>query len=299
MGQAVFAPTIGAEWNYYFKSDKYDWAISPLYPQQIGIATITYTKDTLIQGLKFKKLVQSEKFKRKGNDTLFSFVREPFFMMQRNDSVFLWFRDTLYLSFAYNSTLGSTTKHKSTSNINFTLELKDTISISPINQSNLKFKRFSYKASFQALDISGVDPLILDEIGPLNADITIVKSVAVPADRYYTLICYRKNSATEYKFSSQDCNTITSVAFTKSEQIRDYLILKRENFIWLKLDNDNEYIKTAKVYDTQGRIVYSFTSTSLLTELNIPFHNLNNGIYMISVVSNSKAYPFKKYSLIN
>ena len=53
--QSVFAPVVGAEWNYFFDNSNVENP-TPGFRFYEGIVTITYAKDTVINNINFKKL---------------------------------------------------------------------------------------------------------------------------------------------------------------------------------------------------------------------------------------------------
>jgi hypothetical protein len=293
--QSIFAPNIGAEWNYYFETRDYEIVITPPGRAEKGISTVKYTKDTLIGNIAFKKFEQSEILRYKGRDSLFRFTVNPYFMVQRNDSIFLLNRDSLMLAFVYKTTIGSVTKLKSVQNNNFSIELIDTTFISPLNQSSRKIKRFNYRYFATSQDLNAEHPTILDEVGPLNTDMTVISSVSVSSfSRGSRLICYRNGTGTELKFSNRDCNMLTSTEAIKTVQVKDYHMVSKGSTIWFKLANDHEYIKSLNVYDVQGRVVYNKSDFGQRSEVEISADFLKFGIYLISLNSNIAPYPVKK-----
>ena len=100
--QSVFAPVVGAEWNYHFISDNYNDPDYPFYQKRVGILAIKYAKDTMIRSINFKKFEQKEQYNIKGKDITYTSSKTPFYMTQRNDSIFILFGDSLRLVFAPN-----------------------------------------------------------------------------------------------------------------------------------------------------------------------------------------------------
>lgn len=292
--QAVFAPIKGAEWNYHFKSNNYDWNI-PFYKPIEGIVTVKYTKDTLILGSNFKKFEQSEKWKYKGNDTLYTFTRQSLFMIQRNDTVFLLNKDTLAVAFVYKTTIGSVTNLRSMSRNIFSIELTDTTYSTSINQSNLKFKKFSYKTIILLVDVLLENPLIfLDRIGPLNADITVINSQASSNSEYYRLVCYSDSEVGQLKFLNRDCNVTTSIITIKEPDFNNFFIALNSNNLLIRLSNINEYITNILFYDIQGRLIQDYAVKSPVNEVLLPSTFLKTGLYLISLKSNLGIYKTKK-----
>jgi hypothetical protein len=291
--QAVFAPTKGAEWNYYFISEKYDWNI-PFFKPEEGITTIKYTKDTLISGYTFKKLEQSEKVKYKSNDTLFTYNLRPLFMFQRNDSVFVLNEDTISIAFVYKKVVGAVINLKSISGVIFSLEMRDTTSISPINQSSYKIKQYSYKSNSNTLDVQLKNPLILfDIVGPSNTDISVITTQGNFIGRSYRLICYKDSNIGELKFFNRDCTIVTSLVDYKFKA-NDFFVNFIDNSLIIKFLNYSVQVSSVSLYNIQGKLIQKYLLNNLSLETIIPLNFLQKGIYIISFNSGVGIYSTKK-----
>jgi hypothetical protein len=303
--QAVFAPKMGAEWNYFFQTDSYDIDV-PYFRPVTGISTVNYTKDTLINGLSMKKFEQKQIYKKRKNDTLFSRVLNPSYMIQRNDSVFLLSADTLSLAFVYKTQVGATTALNTPPpnfRFLFNLELKSVGDTTALNNSNVRLKKYTYKSSTPTIvfDIYFTNPLIiLDRIGALNADLTVLSTQGQGdnyADGYY-LICYQDSEVGLLKFLNRECNSRVSIDEIKTI-LKDFDISNQNKFITISLQNNDEFIKNAKIYDALGRLVLNIVNVGKNNEITISKNNLPEGLLIISIESNNFQYNAKKIIIHN
>lgn len=99
--QAVFAPIVGAEWNYYFISTNYDEPPVPFTKAEYGIINYKYLKDTLVNSIICKKIEVKETSKIKGDNNVYNATLPPLIMMQRNDSVFTFISEKFILSYSF------------------------------------------------------------------------------------------------------------------------------------------------------------------------------------------------------
>lgn len=291
--QPLFAPVVGAEWNYFFDNSNVQNP-TPGFRFYEGIVTITYAKDTVINNINFKKLEQFEKFKYQGNDTLYTSKLRDLFFTQRNDTVFVRILDTLAIAFVYKTTIGSITVSKSISKKVFSLELKDTLTVS---NNNVKYKKFSYKTSTNWLDIPFVNPLvILERFGPENTDISVIYShLGFDWDHSYKLNCYSDSQIGEVKFSDRKCNSTTSVDDISRQKLYDFQAYWSNDRIVVNINNNAESIDKIKVYDIMGRLITTKTLQLIDDKtifLQVP--PLNTGIYLIQLESKKNIYPVHK-----
>lgn len=295
--QATFAPKIGAEWHYAFQTDAYDWSIPFRVPRK-GILTVNYAKDTLIRGVTMKKFEQKEAFRNKGNDTLYNRIGAPFFMMQRNDSVFLMVQDTLAVAFVYKNQLGSRTKLKANNGrVLLDLDLQSVRDTTAFSNPRFSFGKYSYKTTTTILDVYFETLLVfLDRIGPINADLTVINSQG-KASNYadtYTLLCYQDSEVGELKFSNRDCNTSVSVSDV-GHVAKEWAITHQNNVLYISLqDVGNEYIKNVEIYDISGRLVRHINNVDRKNVLTLSDDDLPRGVLLFSVESNTTIYEAKK-----
>lgn len=301
LGQAVFAPKIGAEWHYQVFYYPYTY---PNYPQ-LGIPTngnlsIRYTKDTLIGGLKMKKFEQNGKFKYITSDTLHTYTNPPFFMIQRNDSVFMLVNDTLTIAFVYKTQVGNNTIMKSyPRKYIFNLQLKYISDTFSINNNNFRLKKYTYSLTTNPIifDVYFTNPLIiLDRIGAINAHLTVLNSQGQSSNYVYDhyLMCYQDDEVGELKFSTTDCNGLVSVRDLETLS-NDFKLFNQVDALYLSLkNNDNEFIKKVKVYDYIGRLVWHKSIINNQSDISILKSDLPQGILIINLESNKYYYKAKK-----
>ncbi len=295
--QAVFAPKIGAEWHYFFQTDSYNLNVTYFRPRR-GTLKVSYTKDTLINTLIMKKFEQKEVFKNKNNDTLFTRILSPLYMIQKNDSVLLLVNDTLSLAFVYKTQIGAITKLRTTRNkYLFNLELQSLVDTTAINNGNLRFKKYTYKSSTPSIlfDVYFTNPLIiLDRIGAINADLSVLNSQG-QSENYtdgYNLICYQDSEVGELKFANSSCDVFVSVNDLK-KPLNDFNISYQDEKISISVQS-NEFIKNVKIYDIRGRLVWNNTNEFSENEINIPKNELPQGLLIVNIESNSFVYMAKK-----
>jgi hypothetical protein len=297
--QSVFAPIVRAEWNYHFISDNYYETDFPFSQKKEGNLTIVYTKDTLIRSNNFKKFEQKWQYKYKGKDTLYTLSKTPFYMMQRNDSVFILLSDSLRLAFVYSTQVSSITKLMNINRLTkFSIELKTIRDTTPINNNQVILKKYSFKPFSTYVDVYFADPLIiLDRIGPINSDITVITSEGESVNNVdiYDLVCYRDNVVGELKFSNRTCNLSVSV-FDKFETglEKDFHVLDDGSFINLSLPLESESINKVIIYDVSGKIIFINKNKSKGRELFIPKSLLPQGLLIINLSSDKSLYKAKK-----
>lgn len=290
--QSKFAPIIGAEWHYSFISDTYDYNYS-FFEHKKGILEVRYTKDTVVGNFTLKKFEQKETFKNKGNDTLFSEIKNPVFMLQRNDTVFLLLKDTLEPAFFYKTQLTAKTKIEHFIN----QELKSVTDTTALNNRNILFKAFNYAQSCTCFDAYfEYNLIILDRIGALNADITVIETQgkAVNGANYYRLVCYNDNEIGEVKFLNQDCNTLTAVADLNSFSI-DFDLFNQPDLFNIHLpDHSPDFFQKIKIYDVSGRLVWKYDGKNDLKNISILKSNLPQGVLIVTVQGKNIMYKAKK-----
>jgi Secretion system C-terminal sorting domain len=292
--QSVFAPVKGAIWNYYFDNANVERP-TPGFRFYEGIVTITYVKDTVINNINFKKLEQFEKFKYRGNDTLFTSKLRDLFFTQRNDTVFVREYDTLAIAFVYKTTIGSVTALKSTYRLDFSLELKDTLNV--IN-NNVKYKKFLYKTNTKAVDVDFVNPLvILERFGPENCDIWVIDShLRLYNPNSYKLNCYSDSEVGEVKFSDRKCNSTTSVEDISRQMLHDFQAYWSNDRIIINVNDNADEIGKIKIFDTTGKLIMSNTPQLIDDKtLSLQLQPLNMGIYLIQL--ESKKYNYQSHKL--
>jgi Secretion system C-terminal sorting domain len=305
-GQSVFAPKVGAEWNYFVETDSYPIDV-PYFNPITGIVTVNYTKDTLVNGLNMKKFEQKWIYKKRKNDTLFGGALDPSFMIQRNDSVFLLVGSTLSLAFIYKNQIGSiTTLTVPPPNYSwlFNLELQSVRDTMALNNSNFRFKKYTFRSFTPTVifDVSFTNPvIILDRIGPINTDLSVILSQG--QGTYYTnrfsLICYQDSEVGLLKFMNRECNSRVAVDDIKTA-LKDFDIINYNEFISISLNNnDNEVIKNVKIYDVLGRLVLNILNNDKKNELNISKNKLPKGILIVNIESNNFHYNAKKIIINN
>ncbi len=294
--QSKFAPLIGAEWHYYFKSNNYD-ANQPYFKVREGNLIIKYTKDTIINSYNFKKLESKEVFKFKGNDTLFSLQILPLYMTQRNDTVFQLLKDTLEPAFFYKVFVSAKIKIKNSENKSIlNLELINLSDTSSKGNPNFIFKKYTYSVSCTCSDLTFENPLvILDRIGPLNADITVIKSQGQAgfAPDFYRLLCYQDNEFGELKFSNQECNTLVSNNDLNILKVEDLNIVDSKESI--QINSFASFFRKVHVYDLTGKLVWSFNNVNLLQGLTISKIYLPDGILVITIEGENNLFKSKKF----
>jgi hypothetical protein len=305
-GQPVFAPKVGAEWNYFIETDSYTLDV-PYFNPITGIVTVNYTKDTLVNGINMKKFEQKWVYKKKNNDTLYSLVLDPSFMTQRENSIFLLVGSTLSLAFVYETQIGAITTFTvpppNFSSV-FNLELQSIRDTTALNSSNSRFKKYTYRSFTPRVifDVDFTNPLIiLDRIGPLNADISVIRSQgqAVNYTNRFSLICYQDSEVGQLKFKNRECNSRVAVDATKAD-LKDFEIDNYSEIISILLQsNDNEFIENVKIYDVLGRLVLDITNNDKKNELNISKHKLPKGISIVKMKSNNFQYKAKKIIINN
>ncbi|MDZ7878503.1 MAG: T9SS type A sorting domain-containing protein [Saprospiraceae bacterium] len=305
-GQSVFAPKIGAEWNYFVETDSYTIDV-PYFNPITGIVTVNYTKDTLINGLNMKKFEQKWQYKKRKNDTLFGGALEPSFMTQIGNSVFLLVGNTLKLAFVYETQIGTLTRltvPPPNFPFVFNLELQSIRDTTALNNSNLRFKKYTFRSFTPTVifDVDFTNPvIILDRIGPLNTDLSVILSQGqgVYYTNWFSLICYQDSEVGLLKFMNRECNSRVAVEDINTV-LRDFDIINYNEFISISLqNNDNEVIRNVKVYDVLGRLVLNITNNDKKNELNISKSKLPKGILIVNVESNNFSYKAKKVIINN
>lgn len=306
-GQSVFAPKVGAEWNYSIQTDSYTIDV-PYFNPITGIVTVNYTKDTLMNGMSMKKFEHKWIYKKRKNDTLFGGALAPVFMVQRNDSVFLLVsNNTLSLAFVYKTQIGSiTTLTVPPPNLPFVfnLELQSIRDTTALNNSNLRFKKYTFRSFTPTVifDVDFTNPLIiLHRIGPLNTDISVIRSQGQGQfyTNWFSLICYQDSEVGLLKFKDRECNSRVAVEDIKTA-LKDFNIINYSEFISISLhSNDNEIIKHVKIYDVLGRLVLNIAHNEKKNELNISKNKLPNGILIVNMESNNFQYNAKKIIINN
>jgi hypothetical protein len=295
MSQAVFAPVKGAEWRYYFKSSYYE---APYFQPREGIVTVRYSKDTTINGVLMKKMDRSDDVKyRLEKDTVYYRRPGPLFMTQRNDSVFTLTENGLVLSFVYKAMVGALTNFLIGSGP-FSYSLRSSgVSILKPNNSNIPFEKYSYKSIYSAIDIQINDSLfILDRIGPLNSDITMVESQGVGEYYFlgYSLICYKDNDIGEVIFSERRCDSrLVSVFENTGRTTKDFSLFSKGQSITISLQ-DNEKNIVVNLFDSSGRSIRHFSQEN---GKDIDISLSQKGLFFVQVSANGILYKTKKINI--
>jgi hypothetical protein len=294
--QSVFAPKIGAEWRYFFITADYDTDMRYRTPRR-GMLYVKYEKDTVISGLIVKKMTQVETFRKKGNDTLYTYSKKPLFMRQKSDSILILDRDTFALAFAYKTGLLKDSSYsiyplsRSRELIFKLLRLSDT---SALNNSMLKFKKHTYNGATKLLDVYFTDPLILlDRIGSINSDLSVIQSqmTGVNDADIYKLVCYKDSEVGELLFSGTNCENFVS---TKDLLDKNNLsILNTLDFIEISSIN---FMNNVKIYDIEGKLIRIFHNCNT-DKLSVLKNTLPKGILFITVQDKDlNIYSAKKIS---
>lgn len=294
--QSVFAPKIGAEWRYFFITTDYDTDIRYRTPRR-GMLYVKYEKDTTISGVVVKKMTQVETLKKKGNDTLYTYSLKPLFMRQKSDSILILDRDTFALSFAYKTGLLKDSSYsiyplsRSRELIFKLLRLSDT---NALNNSMLKFKKYTYSGATKLLDVYFTDPLILlDRIGSINSDLSVIQSQMTGANYadIYKLVCYKDSEVGELLFSGTNCENFVS---TKDLLDNNNLsILNTLDFIEISSTN---FINNVKIYDIEGKLINIFRNCNT-DKFRVLKNPLQKGVLFIVVQDKDlNIYSAKKIS---
>ncbi len=296
--QAIFAPVVGAEWNYYFISTNYDEPPVPLTKAEYGIINYKYLKDTIVNSIICKKIEVKETTKIKGDNTVYITTFTPLIMMQRNDSVFTFINEKFMLSYSYLKELNTQVVVQPTAfQGDVKLKLSDTSMYSSINQPVFSFKKFSFNVSTGVIDADLINPLaICDRIGPINSDLTHIRSqgrTPTSGGRKYRLNCYKDDRVGELKFVNSDCLLLTKMQEVNTNT--NLTINFRKPLLEINMVNNEhqDLIKNIILVDINGKILRSinnlngFSATINLSELPL-------GLYIAQVQTVNNAHILKK-----
>jgi hypothetical protein len=282
-GQSVFAPVKGAEWKYYYNSvfnDRYN-------PRFDGVVTIVYEKDTLVNNVPVKKLAQTEVARREGVPTLEYRNLAPLFMMQSNDSVLVWVPESnrFTLAFVYNNAVGNTTRYNIIQgpDLIFSLRLGSVTGFNFPN-NNIRFTNYTSKTISNLIDVYKIDSVrILDRVGPINSDITHIKSNANSSNRAeYRLLCYKDTQVGELVLEQTGCNDRLVNAKVSNLEAQNYFYCTYDGatlFIHWK-DETNVSDKTIEVLDSTGRCIRTLRSDAA----EVFFSDLPKGVLFVKVI---------------
>jgi hypothetical protein len=290
--QSVFAPKVGAEWQYYFTKEYINTCIAPSTDAFDGIAVYNYTKDTVIQQIVCKKIEGIEYIKYRCGDTQQNTFRlNPLFMFQRNDSVFLNRNNSIILAYIFPKILNSEFQFAGLNNKFYAAIFKDTGKITniitPFNVFNLS--KFIVKSN--TIDADFISPIIAERIGPLNTDISVVLSQfeGINTLRKYRLNCYRDSEIGDFKLAF-DCNMYRTNTFDFNIETH-YSIYNLSSKIIIKANN-NESISKIIVSTLDGRVIkYSNNINTDYIELTLDGYK---GMLFFQIVNRQGLYFTKK-----
>ena len=143
--QAVFAPIVGAEWNYSFTKENITSCSLPSRDAFDGLATYNYVKDTLINGILCKKIDGIEKIKYRCGDTQqYIFKLYPLYIYQKNDSVFMLRQNTFIFIYLFPKVLNNEFMFEVSKNSSYPVKYTDTSKITSISApfQTLKTNKF-------------------------------------------------------------------------------------------------------------------------------------------------------------
>ena len=296
--QPLFAPVVGAEWNYYFISTNYNDPPVPLTKAEYGVTTYKYSKDTLVNSIICKKIEVKETSKIKGDNNVYNASLPPLIMMQRNDSVFTLINEKFTLSYSFLKNLNTHVNVQPTAFLgNVKLELTDTSMYSPLNQPILSLKKFTYKATTGVIDVDLINTLfICDRVGPLNSDITHIKSqgrTPTNGGRYYRLNCYKDDKVGELKFVNTDCFLLSKTHDVNTKN--NLTISFQKPLLGVKIENDEnqDLIKSIALVDISGKIL-RITENIQSSSATIKLSDLPLGLYVVQVQTINNYFISKK-----
>ena len=285
LAQSTFATKIGAQWLYSFNCpDGYDFSLPDL-TSNTGLLQVNYTKDTTIGALTMKKFEQKGARKFKDNDTTFRFTKPPFFMVQRNDTVFIRQGDTLTLDFLYKTKVGDTFNMKTNRrafDINSVLQsVRDTTAL---NKTTPRLKKYTYTTRILVTDTDYPSPLnILDRIGPMDSELYVhEQGTSNGGYYYYNLVCYTDSEVGELKFSTRDCNALVADQDLSVNPSKDFSFTNpAHDQLSISLnENIAKSLKEITIYNLMGAKIKTISPTQQ-SEYQIDISSLSNGVYFI------------------
>lgn len=292
--QVEFAP-IGAEWHYEYKCF---WVT--------GYVNIKSESDTIIDGIKCKKLIKSRNVYNHitQDSTYYVFGHE--YMTQLEDSVMIYRYGKLMKLYDFNSEIGDTITFPGTSNYITEPELmfgKAVVvnkGIVNVNGNDLRYIDIeTIHNQYDALSPWGFTPYEFDIYNPfltrICEKIGNMHGYLLP-EVYYEfdneeggkLRCYSDNTVS-VSFSDKQCDHIEIVSIDES-QFEDVEIFPNPTEGKIKIELKHDY-NTINIYDNFGRVILSCQTNN--NSLNLDLSDYPSGLYLIFISNETDSY-FKR-----
>jgi hypothetical protein len=179
-----------------------------------------------------------------------------------------------------------------------TLSIKER---APQNNKSLKIKTHVYSArptEAQIQDIYYVEQVeILDRVGPLNTDITLVYSQFVGAfsAEVYNLVCYKDKEIGELKFVDYPCDRIRTSTKENAYQMGGFTAVYQQQQLDIALEQEDETIQSVHIFDAGGRLVHHYSAPAAkgTYRYTLPAA-FPDGLFLITVLTNRNQYAGKK-----
>lgn len=293
--QVEFAP-IGAEWHYEYKCF---WVT--------GYVNIKSESDTIIDGIKCKKLVKSRSIYNHITQDSSYYILGYEYVTQINDSVMIYRYNKLRKLYDFNSEIG------------------DTITF-PGNKNNMTEPEFMYGKAvivdkgivnvdgndFKYIDIETINDLygeyqspwgfsaygfdlsntyvtrICEKIGNMYGYLLPEAFYVADEEEGGELRCYSDNIISA-SFSDKQCDYIEIVSIDES-QFEDVEIFPNPTEGKIKIELKHDY-NTINIYDNFGRVILSCQTNN--NSLNLDLSDYPSGLYLIFISNETDSY-FKR-----
>ena len=211
-------------------------------------------------------------------------------MSQRSDSVFLWIKDSFRLAFTYRNKLGDTAELK-----NLHYAVKIITRLQSIGDT-LGFRKHTFDAQSRAFDVYVESKLIiLDRIGAINADISVISSQGklVNGAEFYRLTCYKDSEVGELELRGKGCDLLLSNS--KISTLQDFEVVNQVGGINIRLPNQTiGEVKKVVLYSNSGVVIWQGTIPTSLNELFVSTANFPQGMIIITIKGNSSFFKPQK-----
>lgn len=310
--QTVFAP-VGATWEYDFESEAYT-----------GTELIKVV-DTLSFGNKTFKVLTSQIEYRSNFSNQVRTQLDTFFLEERNDSILFKYkydvvaggRELLY--FTPNAS-DSIDVYQYSYYINrgpfnpILIEGIDQFIIQQINQCLINGTVSTniwegYSEIGQKGDIILEEQLPLrfsEKFGPIN-DFFLYYAIDQDQNKQASfqypnvaLVAYQDEEIGLVKFSSEECDSLSSTKALQQENILDFNCFWNNELksIYVEMKRIEDTPVAVQLFDARGVVLLTQTVHSLQQEISIP-SNLQNGIYFVKISNKKGRSNVKKISIIN